>query len=162
MTHPHSFCHRCGTRYQEIVWPRVCVCGSMEWSRINPVAVLIQPVWDGTVVGMVIGRRGIEPFVNDWALVGGHVETGEEIQDAAAREFVEETGIECGGGLKYLYNRVAGASSLFFFEAEPIHISRLDDFKPCHECPEIMLIKEPRDLCFPFHQIAMQEWFAKQ
>jgi 8-oxo-dGTP pyrophosphatase MutT (NUDIX family) len=37
---------------------------------------------------------------NQWGMVGGHVEDGEEFEPAAYRELAEETGIRLGGGLR--------------------------------------------------------------
>lgn len=38
-------------------------------------------------------ERGWDPFKNQWALAGGHVDTGETSLEAAVRELEEETGI---------------------------------------------------------------------
>ena len=38
-------------------------------------------------------QRGIEPAKGKWAFPAGYVESGESLQEAAARELVEETGI---------------------------------------------------------------------
>lgn len=50
---------------------------------------------DGDLYVLMI-RRAHDPFAGHLALPGGHVDTGEDIEDAAHRELAEETGLRLG------------------------------------------------------------------
>lgn len=60
-----------------------------ETPKLTADAVILDPAR-----GVVLIRRGHEPFRGMWALPGGFVEVGETVQAACRREAREETGLE--------------------------------------------------------------------
>lgn len=89
----HAFCHRCGDEYPDVaVWPRVCErCGNRTWRNPTPVPVLIVPVVDGRRTGLMLIDRALSP--QGYALPGGFLELGEQWEEGAARELLEETSL---------------------------------------------------------------------
>jgi ADP-ribose pyrophosphatase YjhB (NUDIX family) len=80
----------------------VCVrCGHVLY--LNPkVAAGTLPVRDGRVA---LIRRGVEPGLDLWSWPCGYVEIDEEVEQAAVRETLEETGLRVGlGDLLGLYS----------------------------------------------------------
>src|SRR5690606_39391063 len=65
---------------------------SDETIRLTADVVAIAPDADGLEHVLLILRRW-DPYEGHWALPGGHVDTGEAVRTAAARELAEETGL---------------------------------------------------------------------
>ena len=68
----------------------VCAtCEFVHWDNPKPVTATLVPM-DG---GIVLVKRKFEPFVDDWCLPGGFIESTEHPAESAAREVLEETGL---------------------------------------------------------------------
>lgn len=66
---------------------------SLSSAPLRPVLGVSVSVWRGGQVLLV--RRGNAPSKGLWAPVGGRVEWGETLEEAALREVREETGVTC-------------------------------------------------------------------
>ena len=64
-----------------------------DWPR--PMLTVDAVVFDtsGNIPKVLLIKRGNEPFKGKWAFPGGFVDMDEELEDAAARELAEETGM---------------------------------------------------------------------
>ena len=64
-----------------------------DWPRpMVTVDAIVFNISDGNPKVLLI-KRGNEPFKGKWAFPGGFVDMDEELEDAAARELAEETGM---------------------------------------------------------------------
>ena len=90
----HRFCANCGapTRMTQAGWKRECPsCKVEHFPRTDPVVIMLAISGDRCLLGRA-GR-----FVaNMWSCLAGFVEPGENIEEAARRETLEEAGITCG------------------------------------------------------------------
>lgn len=74
-------------------WPFYCVghwFGCKKPKSIIPVVSVLIIYKDK----ILIGKRAEEPAKGKWAFVGGHLEKGETLRQAAIRETREETGLK--------------------------------------------------------------------
>ena len=88
-----AFCPDCGQRLVENTakpYPNCLECGFVRYR--NPVAGVAVVVRDEH--GFVLmGQRASGVYAGLWCIPCGYVEWGEDIREAAKREFLEETGL---------------------------------------------------------------------
>ncbi|TKJ40746.1 NUDIX hydrolase [candidate division LCP-89 bacterium B3_LCP] len=90
------FCPECaGKLVQEEISERLRLrcqkCGEIHYQNPFPATALICFNDRGE---LLLTRRSEPPCVGQWCLPGGFIEMGETAQEAALREFKEETGLE--------------------------------------------------------------------
>lgn len=90
----HRFCAKCGapTRIAKGGWQRNCEresCGAEHFPRVDPVTIMIVEHGDG----VLLGRQPRFPE-GSYSALAGFVEPGESIEEAVARETLEEAGVQ--------------------------------------------------------------------
>ena len=93
----HGFCSACGaaSEVREAGLLRVCpACGAEHHPRTDPVVIML--VVDGERDRVLLGRQPSWP-AGRYSALAGFVEPGESLEDAVAREVLEESGVEVTG-----------------------------------------------------------------
>lgn len=89
------YCPQCGEPVSEIEVggrPRPhCLACQLTFFADPKVAAGVLVIQEGK---LILQRRAIDPGRGRWSFPSGYVERGERVEDAAAREVYEETGIE--------------------------------------------------------------------
>lgn len=90
----HRFCAVCGspTRLAKGGWQRTCVsenCASEHFPRVDPVTIMLVE-HDGNIL---LGRQPNFP-AKSYSALAGFVEPGESLEEAVARETLEEAGVK--------------------------------------------------------------------
>jgi 8-oxo-dGTP diphosphatase len=135
------------------------VCDFVNWNNPKPVTATVIPL-DG---GIVLVKRKVEPFVDDWCLPGGFMETAEHPAESAAREVFEETGLEVR--VSRLLDATAPGRGInvvmLFYEAMVIggKLVAGDD------ASEVACFKQhelPTNIAFDLHRQAIHRWFESR
>lgn len=135
------------------------LCDFVHWDNPKPVtATLVK-----TDAGLVLVKRKFEPFVGDWCLPGGFIEAAEHPAESAAREVLEETGLEVE------VEKLVGASApgrginvvILFYLARPTGGSLVagDDASDVGTFSQADL---PKNVCFELHRQMIARYFSDQ
>ena len=87
----HRFCSACGgaTRIAKGGWQRNCeACGAQHFPRVDPVTIMLVENNGRLMLG-----RGLGWPEGRYSTLAGFVEPGESIEEAVAREVLEESGL---------------------------------------------------------------------
>lgn len=91
----HGFCAACGKATDQASggWKRVCpACGAEHFPRVDPVVIMLPVYKGGAEPVCLLGRQAAWPAGRMSALAG-FMEPGESIEEACAREVMEEAGL---------------------------------------------------------------------
>lgn len=134
----------------------VCPDGHIHYENPNVVAGTI-PVHDGKVWLL---RRAIEPRRGFWTFPAGFMELGESVEEAAARETLEEIGLDVKlAGPVRVYSRPEASAVfiVFWADAGPDATAR-------EECLEVGLFGPEEipwdDLAFWSTRTALDDWVS--
>lgn len=163
-TKPYSFCLDCGTKSFLTDWPRECdCCKKIVFKNPIPVAVGLLPFTNGNEYGILLIKRAIPPFVDEYCLPGGFVDYNESWQEAIAREVLEETTIKTNANE---YNLIDTCSTpdnsrilIFGISNQLRHIKQFENFIHNTEVSAIKLGSPKDKLCFSLHEKVYINWF---
>lgn len=148
-----KYCTACGGKTESKIpqdddHPRaVCKnCGQVHY--INPKMVVgCIPEKDGQIL---MCKRDIEPRKGKWTLPAGFLESGESVQDGAARETLEETRATVGQVVPYRMFNIVFVDQIYMMFRSKL---ASDDFGPTTESSEVRLFDE-EDI--PWNDIAFE------
>jgi NAD+ diphosphatase len=118
----HGFCSVCGTasEIREAGLLRVCpACGSEHHPRTDPVVIML--VVDEERDRVLLGRQPSWP-AGRYSALAGFVEPGESLEDAVAREVLEESGVEVTGA-RYVSSQPWPFPSSLMLGFEALYVS---------------------------------------
>jgi len=157
-------CSYCGAKFAEqVTYPRRCfTCYNDTFSSPSPVAVVLINVWDDGKIGSLIQLRNIEPKRGCWAFSGGYMENGETWEQTAAREVMEEIGLESKPedySLLCVKTASSNGNLLIFGQLSYVVKSDKIKFEPNDEVSMIKVIHSPIELAFPTHTEMLRKHF---
>ncbi len=145
-----------------------------EFYNPVPIAVLLVAVQipDKEELGLLVGRRTIEPSKGTWGLPGGYMEArpAETVEGAMARELREETGIDLpADSIQLTHSEIGDEKQVLIFGLYMRIIPWqfcMDQFKACAECDDIRWVTqkdlENMRLSFNTHHRAAEMFFSSE
>ena len=109
--------------------------------------------------GIVLGKRNHDPMMGCWSFPSGFVDAGEVVEEAAARECREETGLEVSIEKLLGVYSTAGERVIFLAFAGTAVGGRLEAGEECIEVGVFPPNALP-ELAFPNDEAIMKAWVA--
>jgi 8-oxo-dGTP pyrophosphatase MutT (NUDIX family) len=152
-----NFCNYCGTILNQVEYPKQCLgCNKEIYNNPLPVSVTALFCFDDVTeeTGIIVVKRNIEPKKGEWALPGGYLEQGETWEQGAAREVLEEVGIDLDiNKFKILTIETAPSNGNLLIFNYYNKILNLKDLalKVNEEVSEFKILFKKEELAFPTH-----------
>ena len=142
---------------------RVCAqCGTIAYS--NPQVLVNTIVASGDRV--LLCRRAGPPAAGRWALPGGFMESGETLEEAAARETCEETGVRLDAGELRLHAVVSLPQISEIYVGFLATVAEHTDLLCGSECTEVRFFSEAdvpwTDLSYPDIGVYLHIYFRER
>ncbi len=162
----YRFCPRCGGSLEKRVVEPHDPRERLHCARCGFIFYLDPKLSVGTIVrggeGFLLLRRAIDPGYGSWVFPGGYVDRGETVEEAAAREALEETGVQIAlGPLVGIYSYARRGIVVIVYEATVV------SGEP-HETPEALEVRwfAPgavpwNELAFPSTRSALRDYFDR-
>ncbi len=163
-----NFCNHCGESVSQKIPPNdnrmryVCdSCGTIHYQNPNVVAGVLPLIVDNDGIEKVLlCRRAIEPRYGYWTLPAGFMENGESLEEAAARESIEEANLKLNKLNLYFVmslTHISQVYTMFIGQAK-------NDFSPGIESLETKLFTESEipweQLAFPVVAKTLKSYFT--
>jgi ADP-ribose pyrophosphatase YjhB (NUDIX family) len=153
-----KFCPECGNKLEEkhaVGKHQLCDCGKFIGSNPVSVNVVLLPIRrkDGSV-GLLAGKRGIEPGRGKLSLPAGYHDVGETTREGAVRELEEELGVRvCPTTLRFVAftGNKPNTQVIFCWLAPEMHESELSEFEPNEEVLERHIVTDGSEMAFSSH-----------
>ena len=157
-----NYCQRCGHDLEESEFegrsrPTCLSCGLVVF--LDPKVAVVVLV--STRNKLLFVQRGAEPQIGKWCFPGGYVDRGEEVEAAARREVLEETGLEV---------QIERLIGLYSLEANPVIVAaylgsviggKLMAGTDARDAGWYAVSNLP-DLAFPHNMNIIEDWKAAQ
>src|SRR6266851_6115829 len=159
----YLFCPLCATKLIEKhiydAQRQTCpMCGFINFLEPKVVAVVIVE-YRGD---FLLGRRNMDPGNGLWSFVGGYVDRGEKVEEAAIREVKEETNLDVQlENLLGIYSQNGNPHVVIGYRASVVN----DDINKMAGQPDevselaFFTREEMPDLAFPMDKQILHDWY---
>lgn len=158
----YHFRRECVGSHDTPLW----LCYNAPMNYKNPIPVAVAMIFNSDRSKVLVGERGIEPFIGGDAMLGGFTNEGETPEVAARREVKEEAGRSIDEApLQYESSAITHNNRLLLFFSTCIPEVLFDGVEDNNEMRNIRFISpdelQAKPLCFNLHQEALLNAWAK-